>query len=290
MEPVKRKRMSFDPVSGRVVLTDPPVTQATKKAARLADVQAEVGTRVVRLMQAGTIFEIETPVVESRYLGNYREPSTDLPGIVQTDDGLVYLINPDGTRSLLGGGAAGTLADVLNNGNDANEERITNLGNPIFSGDAATKDYVDGEIENAALGEIVTMDFADWQIVQGVGTINLDEGNSFLQYTVIQQVLVMVEVYCVFLAGTAGESNEVIFLNTDELPDPIFPFALMGVGKVENVGGALATQVIEQFGPGSYWQWLSTADASPLGFGGGQELGPTSGLVGRFTYLTNPVT
>jgi hypothetical protein len=116
----KLKRMAFDPVTGRVLPTSPMTPQAEKKAARHADAKEAVGTRTVRLMQAGTVFEIDTPVVESRYLGNYREPSTDLPGIVQTDDGLVYLIAPDGTRTLLGSGGGGsqTLSQVLMQGND----------------------------------------------------------------------------------------------------------------------------------------------------------------------------
>lgn len=47
-----------------------------------------------------------------------------------------------------GGGSAGTLFQVLANGNDADGYRIVDLGNPIAAQDAATKFYVDGYGDN----------------------------------------------------------------------------------------------------------------------------------------------
>jgi hypothetical protein len=101
-------------------------TQAAKKAARHAETQASqpTATRPVRMrLGQGMVAEVDTPIVESRWLVNYREPSTDAPGLVQTDDGLVYLVSPDGTRALLGGGSQ-TLAQVLDRGNDPQGQPI----------------------------------------------------------------------------------------------------------------------------------------------------------------------
>lgn len=52
--------------------------------------------------------DIETPVVESRLIPNYREVSNDEPGLVLTDDGTIWLVNPDGTRIPLSGGGGGS--------------------------------------------------------------------------------------------------------------------------------------------------------------------------------------
>lgn len=64
-------------------------------------------TRTVRLRRNGILFDVETPVVESRFIPNFRETSTDAPGLVLTDDGTVYLVLPDGSRVALTGGGGG---------------------------------------------------------------------------------------------------------------------------------------------------------------------------------------
>lgn len=100
-------RMVFDPASGQAR----PVSDslAEKKAARIqaAEAAEPTFTRPVMVRMGAGLMEVETPVVEARWLVNFREPSTDKPGLVQTDDGLVYLVSPDGTRALLGGGGSG---------------------------------------------------------------------------------------------------------------------------------------------------------------------------------------
>lgn len=82
-----------------------------------------VPTRTVRLRVGRMLFDVETPVVEGRFVSYLREPSTDAPGLVLTDDGIVYLVHPDGTRTPLTGGGGGptvgtfgcgmTVGDVL---------------------------------------------------------------------------------------------------------------------------------------------------------------------------------
>lgn len=62
-------------------------------------------TRTVRVQRGGVLMDVETPVVESRLIPNFREPSTDTPGLVLVDDGTVYLILPDGSRTPLDGGS-----------------------------------------------------------------------------------------------------------------------------------------------------------------------------------------
>lgn len=97
-----------DHLTGRPVL-EPQPSMAHKKAARTQAHRAAQpkATRSVTMIRQGARFEVDIPVVESRFLVNFREPSTDVPGLVQTDDGIVYLVLPDGTRQALseGGGS-----------------------------------------------------------------------------------------------------------------------------------------------------------------------------------------
>lgn len=67
-------------------------------------------TRVVLVRTAFGLMEIDTPTVETRFTGTFRDPTTDVPGLVMTDDGIVYLVLPDGTRVALTGGGGGGFA------------------------------------------------------------------------------------------------------------------------------------------------------------------------------------
>lgn len=63
-------------------------------------------TRVVRVRRGHVIYDVDMPTVESRLIPNFREPTSDNPGLVLADDGVVYLIEPDGTRVPLSGGSS----------------------------------------------------------------------------------------------------------------------------------------------------------------------------------------
>lgn len=67
-----------------------------------------VATRPVLVRRNGIIFETDVPVVESRFVAYFGEPTTDAAGLVLDAAGDVYLVNPDGTREQLDGGGGGT--------------------------------------------------------------------------------------------------------------------------------------------------------------------------------------
>lgn len=59
------------------------------------------------LRDGALVEEVVDPTSEQRFVSYFREPDTDDPGLVLTQGGDVYLVNPDGTRTQLPGGGGG---------------------------------------------------------------------------------------------------------------------------------------------------------------------------------------
>lgn len=70
-------------------------------------------TRIVRVRRNGVLFDVEYPTVESRLVPNFREATTDNPGVVLADDGTTYVVLPDGTREPLPGGGGGSAGSPI---------------------------------------------------------------------------------------------------------------------------------------------------------------------------------
>ncbi len=123
-------RVQYDRTTRTVIAVPEESVLSDKKATRLRETAAAAPMRVVRLVGVEGLMEVETPTVEGRFLVSYREPSTDDPGLVQTDDGKVYVVLPDGTRVQVtggGGGGSQTLAQVLEAGGDPEGNPVTGL-------------------------------------------------------------------------------------------------------------------------------------------------------------------
>jgi hypothetical protein len=91
--------------------------------------------RVVRVRVGERVVLVETPTVETRFTGTYRDPSTDVPGLVMTDDGVCYLVNPDGTRSPVGTGGGSLPTGWTESGDPAN---VNTHGGFIIGSDGGT--------------------------------------------------------------------------------------------------------------------------------------------------------